>query len=276
MSDKILVTGANGQLGTELQKLLPNAIFADIDVLDITDADAVKRFVADNQIDVIVNCAAYTAVDKAEDDIELTQKINEDGPRNLALSGTKVIHISTDYVFDGTNHKPYLPEDKTNPVSVYGKTKRAGELAVLDNAKIAVVIRTAWLYSAHGNNFVKTMRRLGAEKESLNVVADQIGSPTFAGDLAQAIVTILPQMNEANKGIYHYTNEGVCSWYDFATEIMKLSGLSCKVNPIPSSAYPTKATRPFYSVLSKEKIKNVFNVEIPHWKESLVKCLKQF
>lgn len=276
MSDKILVTGANGQLGTELQKLLPNAIFADIDVLDITDLEAVKKFVSNNQIDVIVNCAAYTAVDKAEDDIELTQKINEDGPRNLALSGAKVIHISTDYVFDGTNHKPYLPEDKTNPVSVYGKTKRAGELAVLDNAMVAVVIRTAWLYSIHGNNFVKTMRRLGAEKESLNVVADQIGSPTFAGDLAQAIVTILPQMNEANKGIYHYTNEGVCSWYDFATEIMNLSGLACKVNSIPSSAYPTKATRPFYSVLSKEKIKNVFNIEIPHWKESLVKCLKQF
>lgn len=276
MSDKILVTGANGQLGTELQKLLPNAIFADIDVLDITDLEAVKKFVRDNQIDTIVNCAAYTAVDKAEDDIELAQKINEDGPRNLALSGAKIVHISTDYVFSGTNYKPYLPEDETNPVSVYGKTKRAGELAVLDNAKVAVVIRTAWLYSIHGNNFVKTMRRLGAEKESLNVVADQIGSPTFAEDLAQAIVTILPQMNETNKGIYHYTNEGVCSWYDFATEIMSLSGLSCKVNPIPSSAYPTKATRPFYSVLSKEKIKNVFNIEIPHWKESLVKCLKQF
>lgn len=276
MSDKILVTGANGQLGTELQKLLPNAIFADIDVLDITDLEAVRKFVTDNQIDTIVNCAAYTAVDKAEDDIELAQKINEYGPRNLALSGAKIVHISTDYVFDGTNHKPYLPEDEANPVSVYGKTKRAGELAVLDNAKIAVVIRTAWLYSAHGNNFVKTMRRLGTEKESLNVVADQTGSPTYAGDLAQAIVTILPQMNEANKGIYHYTNEGVCSWYDFATEIMNLSGLACEVKPIPSSAYPTKATRPFYSVLSKEKIKNVFNIEIPHWKESLVKCLKQF
>ena len=267
MSDRILVTGANGQLGTELQKLLPNAIFADIDVLDITDFNAVKKFVTENQVDTIINCAAYTAVDKAEDDAELAQKINEDGPRNLALSGAKIVHISTDYVFDGKNYQPYLPEDETNPVSVYGKTKRAGELAVLDNAKVAVVIRTAWLYSAHGNNFVKTMRRLGAEKESLNVVADQIGSPTFAGDLAQAIVNILPQMNESNKGIYHYTNEGVCSWYDFATEIMNLSGLDCKVNPIPSSAYPTKATRPFYSVLSKEKIKNVFNIEIPHWKE---------
>lgn len=269
MSDKVLVTGANGQLGTELQKLLPDATFADIDVLDITDIEAVKKFVANNQIDTIINCAAYTAVDKAEDDKELAKKINEDGPRNLALSGARVVHVSTDYVFDGKNYQPYLPEDGTNPISVYGKTKRAGELAVLDNAKVAVVIRTAWLYSAYGNNFVKTMRRLGAEKESLNVVADQIGSPTFARDLAHVIVTILPQMNENNKGIYHYTNEGVCSWYDFATEIMELSGLSCKVNPIPSSAYQTKAIRPFYSVLSKEKIKGVFNIEIPHWKESL-------
>ena len=276
MNSKILVTGANGQLGTELQKLLPDAIFADVDVLDITDMDAVKTFVKNNQIDVVVNCAAYTAVDKAEDDAELAKKINEDGPRNLALSGAKIVHISTDYVFAGTNYKPYLPEDKTNPISVYGKTKRDGELAVLDNAKVAVIIRTAWLYSANGNNFVKTMRRLGGEKECLNVVADQIGSPTFAGDLAQAIVNILPQMNESNKGIYHYTNEGVCSWYDFATEIMNLSGLACKIKSIPSSAYPTKATRPFYSVLSKEKIKNVFSIEIPHWKESLVRCLKQF
>ena len=276
MNDKILVTGANGQLGTELQKLLPNAIFADVDVLDISDLKAVKDFVSDNHINVIINCAAYNAVDKAEDNAVLAKKINEDGPRNLALSGAKVVHISTDYVFSGTNYKPYLPEDETNPVSIYGKTKRAGEVAVLENTKIAVVIRTAWLYSAHGNNFVKTMRRLGGEKENLNVVADQIGSPTFAGDLAQAIVNILPHMNESNKGIYHYTNEGVCSWYDFATEIMNLSGLKCKVNPIPSSAYLTKATRPFYSVLSKEKIKNVFNIEIPHWKESLVRCLKQF
>ena len=276
MSDKILVTGANGQLGTELQKLLPKAIFTDIDILDITDLEAVKKFVVENQIDTIVNCAAYTAVDKAEDDVELAQKINEEGPHNLSLSGAKIVHISTDYVFAGTNYKPYLPEDETNPASVYGRTKRAGELAVLENAKVAIVIRTAWLYSAHGNNFVKTMRRLGAERENLNVVDDQIGSPTFAGDLAQAIISILPQINENNKGIYHYTNEGVCSWYDFATEIMNLSGLNCKVNPIPSSAYPTKATRPFYSVLSKEKTKTIFNIEIPQWKESLVKCLKQF
>lgn len=243
--------------------------------MDITDLDAVKNFVQKNSIKIIINCAAYTAVDKAEDDIELAKKINEDGPRNLALSGAKIIHISTDYVFDGKNYKPYLLQDKTNPISVYGRTKRAGELAVLENAKIAIIVRTARLYSAHGNNFVKTMRRLGVEKESLNVVADQIGSPIFAGDLAQAIVTILPQMNEANKGIYHYTNEGVCSWYDFVVKIMELSGLNCKVNPIPSSAYPTKATRPFYSVLDKASIKETFGIIIPHWEYGLKRCLKQ-
>lgn len=275
MKDKILITGSKGQLGTELQKLLPNAIFTDVNTLDITDLEAVKNFVNDNKIDTIVNCAAYTAVDKAEDEVELARKINEDGPRNLALSGAKIIHISTDYVFDGMNYKPYLPEDATNPISVYGSTKLFGELAVLENSKIAVIIRTAWLYSANGNNFVKTMRRLGAERENLNVVEDQVGTPTFAGDLAKVIVTILPQINDDNRGIYHYTNEGVCSWYDFATEIMNLSGLNCKVNPIPSSAYPTKARRPFYSVLNKEKIKNVFNVEIPYWKESLSNLLKE-
>jgi dTDP-4-dehydrorhamnose reductase len=275
MSDNILVTGANGQLGTEFKKLLPNAIFAGVDVLDITDLDAVKNFVQKNSIKIIINCAAYTAVDKAEDEIELAKKINEDGPRNLALSGAKIIHISTDYVFDGNNYKPYLPQDKTNPISVYGRTKLAGELAVLENAKIAIIVRTAWLYSAHGNNFVKTMQRLGVEKETLNVVADQIGSPTFAGDLAQAIVDILPQINEANKGIYHYTNEGVCSWYDFAVKIMELSGLNCKVNPIPSSVYPTKATRPFYSVLDKASIKETFGIVIPHWEYGLKRCLKQ-
>ncbi len=275
MSDKILVTGGNGQLGTELKKLLPNAIFADVDVLDITDLEAVKKFVTDNHIDTIINCAAYTAVDKAEDDTALAQKINEDGPRNLALSGAKIVHISTDYVFDGTNYKPYLPEDEANPVSVYGKTKRAGEIAVLENASSAIIIRTAWLYSAHGNNFVKTMQRLGTERESINVVSDQIGTPTYAGDLAQAIVTILPQMNETNKGVYHYTNEGVCSWYDFAKEIMALSHLDCEVNPILSSAYPTKATRPFYSVLDKTKIKNTFNLKISHWEDGLKRCLKE-
>ena len=271
-----LITGSHGQLGTELSKLLPQAILTDRETLDITNESAVKNFVKEHNVDLIINCAAYTAVDKAEDDAELAAKINIDGPCNLAKSGAKIIHISTDYVFDGTAHKPYEPEDQANPVSVYGKTKLAGEKAVLENAEEAVIIRTAWLYSPYGNNFVKTMRKLGAEKESLNVVCDQIGTPTYAADLAAAIVQIIPQMNKQNKGVYHFTDEGVCSWYDFAHEIMALSGLNCKVNPIPSSAYPTKATRPFYSVLSKEKIKKTFNLEIPYWKESLEKCLKQF
>lgn len=276
MNDKILVTGSNGQLGTELKKRLPDALFTDVDCLDITDLEVVKQFVSNYHVGTIVNCAAYTAVDKAEDEEELAYKINVIGPENLAKSGCKIIHISTDYVFDGTNHKPYLPEDEAHPVSVYGQTKRAGELAVLENAQIAVVIRTAWLYSSHGTNFVKTMRRLGAEKSNLNVVTDQIGSPTFAGDLAQAIVEILPQLSEKNRGVYHYTNEGVCSWYDFAVEIMTLSHLFCKVEPIPSWKYPTKAMRPFYSVLDKLKIKEVFGLTIPHWRDSLAECLKEF
>ncbi len=276
MRDKILITGANGQLGTELSKLLPEALLTDVADLDITDEAAVKAYVEAHNIDTIINCAAYTAVDKAEDDEALAQKINVLGPENLAKSGCKIIHVSTDYVFDGKGHKPYTPEDVADPVSVYGRTKRAGELAVLENAKEAVIIRTAWLYSPYGNNFVKTMRRLGGEKESLNVVADQIGTPTYAGDLAKAIVTILPQVAPENKGVYHFTNEGVCSWYDFARKIMELSGLNCKVNPIPSSAYPTKATRPFYSVLDKMKIKETFHIDIQHWEEGLKTCLKQF
>lgn len=270
-----LITGSKGQLGTELSKLLPDAICADIDILDITDENAVKNFVHDNNIDVIINCAAYTAVDKAETDIELATKINVDGPRNLAKSGAKIIHISTDYVFDGTGHRPYNPDEKTNPVSVYGKTKQAGEVAVLENADVAVVIRTAWLYSPYGNNFVKTMRRLGAEKDSLNVVADQIGTPTYAADLADAIVKIIPQITSENSGVYHFTNEGVCSWYDFANEIMELSNLECVVNPIKSSQYPTPAARPFYSVLDKDKIKQVFGINIKHWKDGLQRCISE-
>ena len=276
MNAKVLITGSRGQLGTELSKLLPDAVLTDVGELDITDLTAVRQFVKENNVDTIINCAAYTAVDKAEDDIESAEKINVLGPENLAKTGCKIVHISTDYVFDGLGHKPYTPADETKPISVYGKTKRAGELAVLNNATEAVIIRTAWLYSPYGNNFVKTMRRLGAEKESINVVADQIGTPTYAGDLAEAIVAILPQISEKTKGIYHFTNEGVCSWYDFATEIMKQSGLKCQATPIPSSDYPTKANRPFYSVLDKSKIKETFNITIQHWQKGLEKCLKQF
>ena len=273
---KILITGCNGQLGTELGALLPDAIKTDYDVLDITNADAVKRFVDKNKIETIVNCAAYTAVDKAEDDFDMARKINVDGPHNLALSGAKIVHISTDYVFDGTGHTPYKPDDVTNPVSVYGKTKRAGEIEVLYKTEQPhVVIRTAWLYSPYGNNFVKTMLRLGSEKTDINVVNDQIGTPTYAADLAKAIVKILPQLNAENSGVYHFTDEGVCSWYDFATEIMNMAGLKCNVHPIPTSAYPTRATRPAYSVLDKSKIKDVFGVEIPHWRKSLQDCLQR-
>lgn len=272
---KIMITGAKGQLGRELTALLPDAILTDVDTLDITDLDAVKAFVADNAVETIINCAAYTAVDRAEDDAELAAKINVLGPENLAKCGAKLIHVSTDYVFDGQGHCPYRESDATKPVSVYGRTKLAGEEAVLANADVAVVIRTAWLYSGYGNNFVKTMRRLGAERPSLNVVSDQIGTPTFAADLAAAIVKILPQLSKDKRGVYHFTNEGVCSWYDFALKIMQLSGLECAVNPIPSSAYPTKATRPFYSVLDKSKIKETFGVQIPHWEDGLVRCLNR-
>lgn len=271
----LLITGSKGQLGLELSRLLPQALGVDIDVLDITNAGEVAAFVKQKNIDTIVNCAAYTAVDKAEDDEVLCRKINVDGVKNLAQTGVRLIHISTDYVFDGKNCKPYTETDMPNPLSVYGKTKREGEQVAL-MAKTAVVIRTSWLYSAYGNNFVKTMRRLGSEKESLKVVADQIGSPTFAGDLAQVIVDILPQINENTHGVYHFSNEGVCSWYDFAHEIMALSNLKCNVMPIASEDYPTKVTRPFYSVLNKAKIKQHFRIKIPHWREGLEKCLKQF
>lgn len=298
----ILVTGANGQLGRCLTELLPqdqvkltdiadeNQSSRTIDILDITDIEAVKTYVIDNDIDCIVNCAAYTAVDKAEDEVELATKINVDGPSNLALSGANtVIHLSTDYVFDGTAHKPLTPLDKTNPISVYGKTKLEGEKQLLANAKgNAIVIRTSWLYSIYGNNFVKTMQKLGKERTELNVVADQIGTPTLANDLARAIVTIINKL-QANqnlinnqsatsfiKDVYHFSNEGVCSWYDLAVAIMEASNLSCKVKPIPTSEYPTKAIRPLYSVLDKKKIKEQFGIEIPHWHESLKICLSKF
>lgn len=269
----ILITGAYGQLGTELGLLLPDAIKTDRNDLDITNGDAVNRFVHDNKIDTVINCAAYTAVDRAEDDVATAQAINVDGPRNLATSGAKIIHISTDYVFDGVAHRPYSALDMPNPVSVYGKTKLAGEFAVRNCADVYAIIRTAWLYSPYGSNFVKTMLRLGQEKSEIGVVADQIGTPTYAGDLARAIVKMLPKLDAEKSGIYHYTNNGVCSWYDFATEIMTMSGLKCNVNPITTEQYPTRATRPAYSVLDKSKIKNTFDVDIPHWRQSLEKCL---
>lgn len=270
-----LITGCNGQLGRELTARLQNAIATDADALDITDFDAVKKFVTTNNIDTIINCAAYTAVDRAESDADLATRVNVIGPENLAKTGCKLVHISTDYVFDGTSHTPYKTTDTPNPTSVYGKTKLAGERAILQNNSNAIIIRTAWLYSTYGNNFVKTMLRLGAERETINVVCDQIGTPTYAGDLADAIVKILPQINHETAGIYHYTNMGVCSWYDFATAIMELGGRKCTVNAIPTSEYPTPATRPFYSVLDKTKIIKTFGITIPHWHDALRRCLPQ-
>lgn len=258
----------------ELRVLLKDsAIYVDRNELDISSETDVRRFLQQNSFDCIINCAAYTAVDKAEDEPVLADAVNHLGAKWLAKYGRTIIHISTDYVFDGAHSKPYLEDDPTYPVSVYGQSKLRGEQAVLNNAETAVIIRTAWLYSAHGSNFLKTMLRLGRERDHLNVVSDQVGTPTFAGDLAKAIVRILPKVKAGKKNIYHFTNEGVCSWYDFAHAIMKIAGLSCKVHPIESKNYPTKATRPFYSVLNKEKIKSDFKLEIPHWRDALIEVL---
>lgn len=271
-----LVVGCNGQLGNELRLLLQDtAVYVDRDEMDITNKQAVMDFVAGKNFEAIINCAAYTAVDKAESDEKLATLINVEGPRHLAATGLPLIHISTDYVFDGTNCKPYTEDDKPNPRTVYGRTKLAGEKAVLEKADTAIIIRTAWLYSTFGNNFVKTMRRLGAERESLNVVFDQVGTPTYAADLARAIVAILPQMKKGTKEIYHFSNEGVCSWYDFALAIMAQSDLDCKVMPIESKEYPTPAQRPHYSVLNKAKIKKDFNLSIDNWAVSLAECVEK-
>ena len=271
-----LVVGSNGQLGNELKLLLQDkAVYVDKDELDITDKQAVQNFVNGKNFEAIINCAAYTAVDKAESDEKLATLINVDGPRNLAETGVPLIHISTDYVFDGTNSKPYTEEDKPHPQTVYGRTKLASEQAVMKAAETAIVIRTAWLYSTFGNNFVKTMRRLGAERKSLNVVFDQVGTPTYAADLANAIVTILPQMKKGMKEIYHFSNEGVCSWYDVALAVMAQSDLDYEVMPIESKEYPTPAQRPHYSVLNKAKIKRDFGLKINNWAVSLAECVEK-
>lgn len=270
-----LVTGANGQLGSELKLLLgTSAVYVDRDELDISDESAVKEYLERNSFEGVINCAAYTAVDKAEDEPEEADRANHLGSKWLAKYGKCIIHISTDYVFDGTAHIPYSENDRPDPVSVYGKTKLAGEQAVLEQAETAVIIRTAWVYSSYGHNFVKTMLRLGKEREHLNVVFDQIGSPTSAADLAKTIVEILPQINRNEKEIYHFTNEGVCSWYDFAASIMELAGLPCKVFPIESRDYPTRAVRPFYSVLNKKKIKDDFGLKIRYWRDALADVIK--
>jgi hypothetical protein len=277
----ILITGCNGQLGNEMQVLQKDYpehhwLNTDVNELDITNSDAINRFVEEHEIDGIVNCAAYTAVDKAESNKRLATALNAEAPTYLAAAMAKrdgwMVQISTDYVFDGTQHTPYTETDTPCPNSVYGATKLAGEVAVAKTCPKHVIIRTAWLYSTFGNNFVKTMLRLGQEKQQLGVIFDQIGTPTYAHDLALAIMTII------NKGIvpgiYHFSNEGVTSWYDFTKAIHRIAGITtCLVKPLHTAEYPTPAHRPAYSVLDKTKIKETFGIEIPHWEESLTKCM---
>lgn len=275
----ILVTGSNGQLGSELRQIAPNYqdynfLFTDVKDLDITNHGDVACFIESNKINVIINCAAYTAVDKAESKPELAHAINHLAVANFAQiakdKNIKLIHISTDYVFDGSNDKPYLETDKPNPQSVYGQTKLDGELAMQKiNPVNSIIIRTSWVYSRFGNNFVKTMIRLAETRDEISVVADQIGSPTNAADLAKAILTILPKISNETLELLHYSNEGVCSWYDFAKAIFEIKEVPVKVNSIKSSDYQTLAFRPFYSVLDKKKIKNIYGVIIPNWRESL-------
>lgn len=277
----ILITGCNGQLGNELQLLeknYPQHTFFNTDVneLDITDAEAIDRYVDSNNIDIIINCAAYTAVDKAESNKELCKALNAEAPAYLAEAVAKrngwMIQVSTDYVFDGTKCTPYVETDTPCPNSVYGSTKLDGEIAVERACSNTMIIRTAWLYSSFGNNFVKTMIRLGKEKEELNVIFDQIGTPTYARDLAVAIMAAVEK--GIVPGIYHFSNEGVISWYDFTKAIHRLSGINtCHVRPIHTAEYPTAASRPHYSVLDKTKIKQTYNIEIPYWEESLAECI---
>ena len=285
---KVLVTGSYGQLGSEIQQIAPQMkdaefVFTDADTLDICNKEAIEQFVADKSFDFIVNCAAYTAVDKAEEDEEKCFAINCEAVRNIgevaASHAIKVIHISTDYVFDGTAHTPYTEDVKINPKTVYGKSKACGEADLKRVCLDAVIIRTSWLYSVYGNNFVKTMLKLGKERDELKVVFDQIGTPTNAADLAVAILQIIAKTiedeNAFKTGVYHFSNEGVCSWYDFTIAIHRLAGINCNVLPIESKEFPAKTPRPFYSVLNKSKIKKSFGISIPHWESSLKSCVEK-
>ena len=305
----VLVTGSNGQLGSEIRNLVDgsmhsqagawerdsrhpaprvkckddwgftNFFFTDRETLDITSLHAMKAFISTNDIDTIINCAAYTAVDKAEEDEFNANEVNYLAVKYLAEiakeKDIKLVHISTNYVFDGKNCRPYVEDDSVNPNGVYGKTKLYGEMALQEIApKNSIIIRTSWVYSIFGANFVKTMLRLGKEKDELGVIFDQIGSPTYARDLAKMILEILPKIDNDKVEIYNYSNEGVLSWYDFAKEIMRMGKLECKINPIETKEYPTSSSRPHFSLLNKVKIKKKFNIEIPYWKDSLDECLK--
>ena len=278
----VLVTGSRGQLGSEIEALSSSYpyrfFFTDRETLDITRPAAIEEFVEKSGINAIINCAAYTAVDKAESEPEKAESINHLGVKNLAQIAKEkkisLVHISTDYVFDGRHYKPYIETDETSAQGVYGRTKLEGEKALQQiNPNHSIIIRTSWVYSSFGANFVKTMLRLGKEKESLGVIFDQVGTPTYARDLAKTILDIVPRLNNDTVEIYNYSNEGVLSWYDFAKEIMRMAKLDCAINPIETHQYPTPAQRPHYSLLNKTKIKSTFNLEIPYWKDSLDACL---
>ena len=284
----ILVTGSNGQLGSEIKDIATSYknfrfFFTDLPALDICNSNQLVVFITKNKIDTVINCAAYTAVEAAEENVVIAEQVNGAGVLNLVHALAKVkgklIHISTDYVFDGNGFSPYQESDKTNPIGVYGKTKRNGELAVINGNIDGIVIRTSWLYSAYGTNFVKTMQRLGTERKEVDVIYDQLGTPTNASDLAKTCLDILAYSKETNinaKGnVYHYSNEGVASWYDFAKAIMELGKIECEVRPIETKDYPTAAKRPHFSVLNKAKIKNDFEIEIPYWRASLARCISK-
>ena len=284
----VLVTGSTGQLGQSIQHIqhqypLLKLTFVSSKELDLCDQNAVTGYFDKNHFEAIINCAAYTAVDKAESDTLLADKINHLAVKQLAeiakQQNSVFIHVSTDYVFNGKNYKPYLETDAPNPQGVYGESKLNGELAFEAVGVLGCIIRTSWVYSEYGNNFVKTMQRLGSQKESLSVIYDQVGSPTYAGDLANAILVIVQSKSLRTSvlipQVYHYSNEGVCSWYDFAKTIFGFSDIDCRVNPIETKDYPTPAERPHYSLLNKAKIKHDFELEIPYWKDSLQKCIKR-
>ncbi len=281
---KILVTGANGQLGSEIralssQYLQYTFVFADRAILDFSNLCTMEDFFENDTFDIIINCAAYTAVDRAENEADLADTINHRFVSMLAKIAKKknitLVHVSTDYVFDGKNYCPYIESDLTDPQGVYGQTKYNGEKAILGVAPTnTIIIRTSWVYSSFGNNFVKTMLRLGRERDSLAVIFDQVGTPTYAHDLARTILDILPKIKNNTPEIYHYSNEGAASWYDFAKAIFELSDIMCQVTPITTDQYPTPASRPHYSLLNKSKIENNFGLSIPYWRDSLKECLK--
>lgn len=278
----VLITGANGQLGSELKEICQTNhrrfYFTDAAELDITQIEQIRTYCLDKKIDTIVNCAAYTQVDKAEDDAQMANLVNNIATLHLATVCRELeallIHVSTDYVFDGEGNTPYMETDPTNPLGVYGKTKLEGEKAIEQINCRHIIIRTSWLYSSYGHNFVKTIKKLSAEREELKVVFDQVGTPTYAGDLANVILQLLERNDEQIKqGIYHYSNEGVCSWYDFAVEINRIAKHQCNIQPCHSDEFPTKVRRPNYSVLDKTNIKKTYQITIPHWIDALNKCM---